>query len=220
MFFKSCLTREEKMSYLELIFHAFITLFVVVNPLGAVPVFSSLNARTSASWKRKMALKAPLVAFLILLFFAFLGNPFLAFMSISIPAFRIGGGLMLFAIAFGMLFKESEEKKIVESDEVKAKDVSVFPIGIPLLAGPGSITAIILLVNNQGGHFFSQFLIICVLVAIMLLVCGMFLLTNKLAKYMTMTVNNVITKVFGIILGALSMQYVIDGVLGVVKSAF
>lgn len=208
------------MSYLELIFHAFITLFVVVNPLGAVPVFSSLNARTSAAWKRKMALKAPLVAFLILLFFAFLGNPFLKFMGISIPAFRIGGGLMLFAIAFGMLFKESEEKKIVESDEVKAKDVSVFPIGIPLLAGPGSITAVILLVNNQTGHFFSQFLIICVLVAIMLLVCGLFLLTNKLAKYMTMTVNNVITKVFGIILGALSMQFVIDGVLGVVRTAF
>lgn len=206
------------MSTVELIFHAFVTLFVVINPLGAIPVFSSLTSGSSNAWKKKMARKAPLFAFYILLFFAILGNPFLLLMGISIPAFRIAGGLMLFFIAFGMLFKETEEKKIVESDEVTAKDVSVFPIGIPLLAGPGSITALILLINNQSGHLFRQVLIFLVTAFILLMVYVLFLLTNKLSKYMTMTVNNIITRVFGIILGALSVQFVIDGVLGVLKT--
>ena len=206
------------MSTIELMFHAFVTLFVVVNPLGAIPVFSSLTSGTSATWKKKMARKAPLFAFYILLFFALFGNPFLHLMGITIPAFRIGGGLMLFFIAFGMLFKETEEKKIVESDEVTAKDVSVFPIAIPLLAGPGSITALVLLINNQSGYIWNQILIFVVTALILGIVYILFLLTNILSKYMTLTVNNVITRVFGIILGALSVQIVIDGVLGVLKS--
>lgn len=193
---------------------AFIMLFVVANPLGCVPIFAGLTSGMSAKLKSKIAVKAPFIAFCLLVFFALVGEPFLAAVGISLPAFKIAGGFMLFIIAVHMLFTN---KLGVQPGKKASDNISVFPLAIPLLAGPGSITAVILQVgeNPTLGRLLS---VISMAAGVFALCAVLFLTAGRLSKYLNENVNNIITKLFGLTLGALSVQFVIDGVISVVQA--
>lgn len=234
---------------LELALTTFMTLFVIVDPPGNLPIFISLTAGTSASHQRSMAIKAPVIALCVLLVFALVGERLLNFIGIEMPAFRIAGGLMLLLVALEMVFEKTAQRKsdsankvhqrklkasaaaaATPSDQEKsstagdqpadssqpAVDVSVFPLAIPILAGPGAITTVLLLISQQSEGWLGTGVVLGVVVLLMALCMALFLLASRLDKLLGATVTNILTRLFGVILAALSIQFVIDGV----KQAF
>src|SRR5687767_13963634 len=140
---------------IELFTTAFITLAVIIDPPGCAPIFASLTAGTNAAHRRSMAIRSALVAWCILLFFALLGEPLLRTLGISLSAFRLAGGIMLFMIALDMVFQRRTERREERVKEIEgtpeAEDISVFPMAIPMIAGPGSIASIMLLTSRAEG---------------------------------------------------------------------
>ena len=192
-------------------FPIFTMLFVVIDPIGNMPVFLSLTTSPREGYREKVALRACLIGFLVLTFFAFAGEKFLTSLGISLPAFRIAGGIMLFIVGIQMIF--GEEKKDDKSEETPGtNDVAVFPLAVPLIAGPGTIASIILLMSEQQGHLGTQLLVIITLAAVLLCQYVAFRLAGLLSRLFGQSVNTVISKIFGIILGAMSTQFVIDGI--------
>ncbi len=199
---------------------AFIALFVIIDPVGIAPVFASLTEGTSKHHKRSMAFKGTIVALLIMVFFAYVGKPFLITLGISMDAMRIAGGIMMFLIALEMVMEKRAENKQESADKLDEffEDISVFPIALPLLAGPGSIATIMLLMNTHEGDLQAQGMVIAALSLVMLISLIVFLLAGKIMSLLGPTVNSVITRVLGIILAALAAQYVIDGLKGALIS--
>src|SRR5918995_2022682 len=140
---------------IELFTTAFITLAVIIDPPGCAPIFASLTAGTDAAHRRAMAIRSAAVAWCILIFFALLGEPLLRTLGISLSAFRLAGGIMLFMIALDMVFERRTERREERAKEIEgtpeAEDISVFPMAIPMIAGPGSIASIMLLVGRADG---------------------------------------------------------------------
>jgi multiple antibiotic resistance protein len=138
---------------LDVALHAFTTLFVVIDPLGLVPVLLALTIGVAAAERRRMALKGTLIAAVILLGFALFGEPLLRLLGIGLPAFRTAGGVMLLLIALEMVFERRTDRRSRSADELKSvggpDDISVFPLAIPLLSGPGAITSIMLLMARR-----------------------------------------------------------------------
>src|ERR671912_304128 len=134
---------------IELFTTAFITLAVIIDPPGCAPIFASLSRGASASERRRLAIRSAAIAWGILMFFALLGEPLLRTLGISLSAFRLAGGIMLFMIALDMVFERRTERREERAEEIKgtpeAEDISVFPMAIPMIAGPGSIASIMLL---------------------------------------------------------------------------
>jgi multiple antibiotic resistance protein len=194
---------------------AFVTLTVVVDPLGLVPVFLALTHRFSAQAKQQVALRASLIAGGVLVAFALVGGWLIGRLGIGIPAFRIAGGLLLFAIAFEMVYgarasRESSEAK--EAAEEHASRLAAFPLAVPLMAGPGAITATLLLAGRAGGDPMLLSVLVGEIVAVVAICAGCFLLATRIARFLGATVNLVLSRVLGIILAALAVQFVIDGV--------
>ena len=191
----------------------FATLFVVIDPPGLVPLFIALTQGMDTAHRRRLALRACVIAFAILLVFGIAGDAILSFVGISMPAFRIAGGILLFLTALDMLFErrtQRREGQKVEHDH----DPSVFPLATPLIAGPGAIASVILLVG-QSGDGWSGTAAVLVLVALMLVVTFLFLLASPpLERMLGRTGTVVITRLLGMLLAALSVQFVIDGVRG------
>jgi multiple antibiotic resistance protein len=200
----------------EIYISAFIALFVIVDPPGIAPVFAGLTQGTPRSHQRKMAIKGPMIATVILVFFALAGRPFLDGLGISMNALRLAGGLMLFIIALEMVFEKRSERKQETAEKLDEhfEDISVFPIALPLLAGPGAIATIMLLVSNHQNDYVAQGMIVAALATVMVISLVVFLLAGKIADWMGPTVNAVLTRVLGVILAALAAQYVIDGIKG------
>jgi multiple antibiotic resistance protein len=198
---------------------AFVTLIVVVDPIGLVPVFISLTHRFSQSATRQVVLRASAIAGGVLIGFALIGGWLLGQLGIGIPAFRIAGGLLLFAIAFEMVYgarvsrETNEAKEALQEDHVRY--VAVFPLAIPLMAGPGAITATLLLAGRAGGDL----TLLAVLIAEIVIVIGIcavcFMLASRITRLLGTTGNTVLSKLLGIILAALAVQFVIDGVRAV-----
>jgi multiple antibiotic resistance protein len=194
----------------------FIVFFVVVEPLTLIPVFSGLTEGASAAYKHKMALKSVLVASGIILLFALAGAGFLSAMGVSIDSFRIFGGLLLFLIALEMVFARESGTRTSSDEKVESRkraDISVFPLAFPFMAGPGALTTILLWfgpisVTQQPLQFLLMFA--C---AIVVLACCLFAMwvAAPLMGFMGVTGTNVANRLFGVILGALSVQFVIDG---------
>jgi multiple antibiotic resistance protein len=195
----------------------FITFLVVVEPVGVIPIFIALTEGNSELERRRMARKGVLIAGVIFLLFAVGGRVFLSALGISLDAFRIFGGLLLFLIALEMVFARESGSRTSsrEQEEGKQKtDISVFPLAFPFIAGPGSLATILLAFGAASGEpLLFAGLIACVLVA---LVCVLFTLylASPLMKLMGVTGANVVNRLFGVVLGALAVQYVIDGVRG------
>lgn len=193
---------------------AFVTLFVVIDPIGLAPLFIALTAGMDAAARRRIALRAVAVAFAILALFGLGGEEMLRLVGISMPAFRISGGLMLFLLAVDMLF-ESRTARRERNADVHEADPSVFPLAVPLLAGPGAMASMILLSNQSAGDAAAQTVVYLVLVAVLGMCLIFFMLGASIERLLGRTGVKVITRLLGVLLGALAVQFVIDGVRGV-----
>ncbi|GGB97034.1 UPF0056 inner membrane protein [Marivita lacus] len=193
---------------------AFVTLFVVIDPIGLTPVFIALTLGMTVQQRRAIAIRATVIAAGLLFLFAFLGEQVLGFIGISMPAFRIAGGILLFLTALDMLFerrtKRREDKADVEDD---LPDPSVFPIAIPLIAGPGAIASIILLVGQADGPV-GMASVLGVMVGVLAIVFLLFLSASPIERALGKTGIVVVTRLLGMLLAALSVQFVLDGIRG------
>jgi multiple antibiotic resistance protein len=200
---------------LDIVLQAFTTLFVVIDPPGLVPVLLALTPGVKAAERRRMALKGTAIATLILLGFALVGERLLGVLGISLPALRTAGGLMLLLIALEMVFERRTERRSRSADELRAvggaDDISVFPLAIPLLAGPGAITSVILLMARHQGDLAAQTTVVVVLLGVMALCVVIFALVEPLARLLGATLTHVVSRLLGILLAALAIQYVFDG---------
>jgi multiple antibiotic resistance protein len=202
--------------------NAVVTLFVTIDPPGLAPLFMVLTAGRSIAERRAVAIRATLIAAVVLVAFALVGEPLINVLGISLPAFRIAGGLLLFVIAFEMVFGRREERKsetaqtVVERDDIR--NVAVFPLAIPLIAGPGAISATILLASQAPDASGTAGLM-----AIIILMIGaclvVFLAADRIEKVLGETGRIVVSRLLGLILAALSVQFVADGVTAIVKAA-
>lgn len=201
----------------ELFVSAFITLFVVIDPPGCTPIYAGLTKGASAAQSRSMAVRAVLIASAILLLFALFGQELLGALHIALDSFRIAGGLMLFWIAFEMVFerrtrrREERAEKLIATPEVE--DVSVFPMAMPMLAGPGAIAAVMLLMNEANG-LQQSLIVLAALAAVLALTLLGLVAATPLIRMLGDKVEAVVTRLLGVLLAALAAQYVIDGLRG------
>jgi len=192
---------------------AFATLFVVIDPPGLVPMFIALTRGMSVEQRRAMALRACTIAAVLLTLFALAGEAILGFVGISMSAFRIAGGLLLFLTALDMLFERRTQRREGQQAEPD-HDPSVFPLATPLIAGPGAIATMILLVGQTGSTWAGTGVVVGLMLA-MLLTTYLFLLASPpIERALGRTGTIVITRLLGMLLAALSVQFVIDGVKG------
>ena len=202
---------------LELFFSAFVTFFVIVDPPGCAPIYAGLTKGASAQQRRNMAIRACLIAGAILLVFALFGVDLLAALHIELHSFRIAGGRMLFWIAWEMVFekrtqrREERAEKIAASPEVE--DVSVFPMAMPMLAGPGAIAAIMLLMQEADG-WEASLVVLGALASVLVLTALALVAAGPLMRLFGDRVEAVVTRLLGVLLAALAAQYVIDGLRG------
>jgi multiple antibiotic resistance protein len=199
---------------------ALLTLFVVVDPVGLVPTFLAVTEDLPRPARRSVAVRSSIIAGAILIGTALIGDWLLRTLSISLPAFRIAGGLLLFSIASEMVFgvrlrRESQEAE--EAVEEHVRNIAAFPLAIPLLAGPGAITATVLLAGRASGNL----MLIAILIAVVVLVAAAcfvaFLFAERIGRSLGMTGNIVLSRLLGVLLAALAVQYVVDGVRAVLN---
>ncbi|MCA0994521.1 MULTISPECIES: MarC family protein [Roseobacteraceae] len=193
---------------------AFATLFVVIDPIGLTPVFIALTQGADSAHRRAVGIRACITALVILMLFAFFGEAVLGFIGISMPAFRISGGLLLFLTALDMLFERRTKRREDKVEDEVMPDPSVFPIAIPLIAGPGAIASIILLMGQSDGALETA-MVLGVLGIVLLMVLGCFLVAGPMERALGHVGIVVITRLFGMLLAALSVQFVIDGIRGI-----
>ena len=199
---------------IDLFLSAFITFFVVIDPPGCAPIYASLTKGASAAQRRNMAFRAIFVASIILLVFALFGEELLAALHIELNSFRIAGGIMLFLIAIDMVFEKRTERreeraqKIIDTPEIE--DVSVFPMAMPMIAGPGSIASVMLLMSQNEGLDRAS-IILSALLAVLALTLVALLAAGPLMRILGAQTEAVITRLLGVLLAALAAQFVIDG---------
>ena len=191
---------------------AFATLFVVIDPPGLVPLFIALTQGMDDAHRRKMALRACIIATVLLMAFGLTGEALLGFIGISMPAFRIAGGILLFLTALDMLFERRTERREGQARD-DDHDPSVFPLATPLLAGPGALATMILLVGENPGPAHTL-MIHAAMLAVLGSAAGLFALADPIARCLGRTGTMVVTRLFGMLLAALSIQFVIDGLKG------
>ncbi|QHQ34913.1 MarC family protein [Algicella marina] len=197
---------------------AFVTLFVIIDPVGLAPIFVALTQGIPETERRKIAIRACFVGFFVLALFGLAGERLLELVGIGMPAFRIGGGLLLFLTAVDMLFErrtERREKNVdAANDDSTHVDPSVFPLATPLIAGPGALATMILLVNQQP-DIAGKAMIFAVMTSVVGTAMLFFLLAGLMERVIGPIGINVITRLLGMLLAALSVQFVIDGLRGV-----
>lgn len=190
---------------------AFVTLFVVIDPVGLTPLFVALTQGAGARARRAIALRACIIAFGILTLFAVFGEAVLGFAGISMAAFRIAGGVLLFLTALEMLFERRTQRREDQAGEdAPADDPSVFPLALPLIAGPGAIASVILLAGQQPGAL-GLLTVIGVALVVVAMVFGFFLTGGMLERALGRTGITIATRLLGMLLAALSVQFVLDG---------
>ncbi len=205
---------------LSVLLTSFVTFFVAIDPVALAPMFTTMTASMTPSWRRRMAFKAVAIATGILLAFAFGGDWLLEQLHVSLDAFRIAGGLLLFLIAINMLFEKEAERRDERAEQVAAHqaehpetqdDISVFPLAIPLMAGPGAI-ATIMLFFSEYDSFAERSMVLLGAGANLGLCLIAFLAAGPISRVMGPTIASMLTRIFGILLAALAAQFVVDGV--------
>jgi multiple antibiotic resistance protein len=203
---------------IELFLSAFVTLFVVIDPPGCAPIYAGLTKGATPAQSRNMAFRACAIAGLILVVFALFGENLLDALHIELDSFRIAGGLMLFMIALDMVFEKRTQRREQRAEKVTAEhvdgaeieDVSVFPMAMPMLAGPGAIASIMLLTAKAHGTG-PTLAVLAALAAVLVLTLLALIAASPLMKLFGARVEAVITRLLGVLLAALAAQYVIDG---------
>ncbi|POR54338.1 MarC family protein [Bosea psychrotolerans] len=207
---------------LDFLTSALVTLLVTLDPPGLAPIFLSLTRGMTGDERKQVAVRACIIAFGIMAFFGIAGDIVLKALGVSLPAFRIAGGLLLFWISFEMVFERRNERKAQTAEIAITQDhirnVAAFPLAIPLMAGPGALTAMMLLAGRAEGNplMLAALAVICGLVILSCLV--VFLLAVPMARLLGITGNVVLTRLLGVILAALAVQFVIDGVKAVITA--
>lgn len=200
---------------IELFVSAFATFFVVIDPPGCAPIFASLTHGAGAAQRRIMAIRSVAIAAAILLFFGLFGEDLLEALGISLAAFRIAGGIMLFLIALEMVFERRQERRENRANEINARpepeDISVFPMAIPMIAGPGSIASVMLLMARSDG-LDESLIVLGALAAILLLTMLALLAAGPMMRLLGHKIEGMVTRILGVILAALAAQFVIDGI--------
>ncbi len=203
------------MTEFDSILNAFITLFVTIDPIGLAPLFLGLTDGMSRSQRYAVGSRSSIIAFCLLALFLFAGNAILSNLGITIHAFRVAGGLLLFYIAFEMVFGVRQERKETSSKEAITKDhianIAVFPLALPLIAGPGAISAAILLSTENSGSLEWRGILLLVIAAVILLVMLSFMAAQVIDRYLGHTGRMILTRLLGVLLAALSVQFVVDG---------
>ncbi len=199
-----------------------VTFFVVIDPIGVAPIFASLTEGSTNAHRRVMAIKSVLIATAVLFGFAYLGEWLLDALHVSLDAFRAAGGVLLFMLALDMIFetrsKRREERAEALNDADEAipgtnEDISVFPMAIPMLAGPGAIASIMLFMNEAEG-IGGQLMVFIGMGANLLLCLVLFLAVGAIMRLIGDTLAAMITRILGVILAALATQFLFDGIQG------
>ena len=199
---------------IELFSSVLVTFLVIIDPPGCAPIFASLTRGTSAAHRRAMAIRSSLIAWAILMFFALLGRPMLHALGISLASFRIAGGIMLFMIALDMVFERRTERREKRADEIEgtpeAEDISVFPMAIPMITGPGSIASAMLWVSRADDTI-QVAIVLAAITTVMLITMVTLLAAGPLMRLIGEKLEAMITRILGVILAALAAQFIVDG---------
>lgn len=197
----------------------FVTFFVLIDAVGVAPIFATLTKGGDAAYRRSMAIRATIVASIIIFFFAFAGAWLLSAMHISIAAFKAAGGVLLFLIALDMVFEKRTERRENRAEDVLSEhekdtppdDISVFPVGIPMIAGPGTIATAMFYMAEQSG-WAGKSIVLASLALNLVLVLVIFLAAGPIVRAMGDSVAGALTRILGVILAALSVQLLINGI--------
>ncbi len=204
---------------LEYLISTFVTLFVVVDPVGLVPTFLAITQGLPTAARRQIAVRASLLAAAILVGAAVIGDWLLARLGISLPAFRIAGGLLLFSIASEMVFgiRIERQSRTAEQAVEDVRHIAAFPLAIPLMAGPGAIAATVLLASQANGRPLFLLVLIGMIVAVIGLCLAVFFVAGRIGPLLGTTANVVLSRLLGVLLAALAVQFVIDGIRAVLS---
>jgi multiple antibiotic resistance protein len=194
---------------------SFTVLFVVIDPIGLAPIFATITHGGTAAYRRRMAMRGAIIAAIILFVFVLGGAALLSALGIGMPAFQIAGGVLLFLVAADMVFvRQSGIRSTTEREQREAKqkeDVSVFPLAFPLIAGPGALTTVLLMSGKYAQQSYGTAIIIAVVLIVLVFALVALLQAARIMRLMGETGANVVTRLFGVILTALAVQYVLDG---------
>ena len=200
---------------IELFGSALVTFLVIIDPPGCAPIFASLTRGTPLAHRRAMAIRSSLIAWAILMFFALLGRPMLQALGISLASFRVAGGVMLFMIALDMVFERRTQRRESRAQSIEgtpeAEDISVFPMAIPMIAGPGSIASAMLWVSRADDTLEVLTVLAAISVVIVLTMLAL-LASGPIMKLIGPRMEAMITRILGVILAALAAQFIIDGI--------
>lgn len=203
---------------IDVVVHAFVTLFVIVDPIAVAAIFIGLTQGGDHGYRRRMAVRGTAIAAIVLLVFAFVGQYLFLALGITLPAFSIAGGALLFLLAIDMvLARRSGLRSTTISEEREAdqkEDISVFPLAIPLITGPGALTSVLLLMERNSGNLILQFAVLGVVVVVMALTYAALAYASTMTRFLGVTGVNVVGRVFGIILAALAVQFILNGLKG------
>jgi multiple antibiotic resistance protein len=199
---------------IELFGSALVTFLVIIDPPGCAPIFASLTRGAEPAHRRAMAIRSSLIAWVILMFFALLGRPMLHALGISLASFRIAGGILLFYIAVEMVFERRTERRESRAHSIEgtpqADDISVFPMAMPMIAGPGSIASAMLWVSRAETPIHVG-IVLAAITVVMLITLVTLLAAGPLMRLIGDKVESAVTRILGVILAALAAQFVIDG---------
>lgn len=203
----------------DYLLNALVTLFVTVDPIGLAPVFVVLTTGMAGSARRQTGVRAAVVATGVLVAFALVGEPLIGFLGISLAAFKISGGLLLFSIAFEMVFGARVERKTTTAQSAAGRDdfshVAVFPLAIPLISGPGAISATILL-SSRAPSIWAELMLLAIIVLVVGACLAVFMAADRAERLLGETGRIVVSRLLGLLLAALSVQFVADGILAFV----
>jgi multiple antibiotic resistance protein len=200
---------------IEFLISALVTLLVVVDPIGLVPSYLAVTHELPKRARRSVALRAAVITAAILAGSALAGDWLLRTLSIGLPAFRLAGGLLLFSIASEMVFGvriERQSRQAEDAIEEHVRNVAAFPLAIPLMAGPGAITATVLLAGRSEGDPVRLTILLAVIAFVAALCAAVFLLCTHIERLLGVTGNIVLSRLLGVLLAALAVQFVVDGV--------
>jgi multiple antibiotic resistance protein len=199
---------------IELFGSALVTFLVIIDPPGCAPIFASLTRGTPAAHRRAMAIRSSLIAWAILMFFALLGRPLLGWLGISLASFRIAGGILLFYIAVDMVLERRTQRREERAHSIEgtadAEDISVFPMAMPMISGPGSIASAMLWVSRAEDPLHIA-VVLAAITVVILITMATLLAAGPLMRLIGDKVEAAITRILGVILAALAAQFVIDG---------
>ena len=205
----------------DAILNAFVTILVTIDPPGLAPLFLAVTRGMNREERQQVSVRASIIGFAVMALFAVAGAAILSVFGITLPAFRVAGGFLLFYIAFEMVFEKRQDRKEKISDTAITKDlihnIAAFPLAIPLIAGPGAISATVLLSGSFNG-WLAQAMLVGIIAICLGLTYLVFVLAERIDGFLGQTGRSILTRLLGVILAALAVQFVADGIIALVAA--